>query len=457
MTISSNLGFPRIGPGRALKWALERYWSGKADEAGLLEDTRRIRHQNWQLQRELGLDHVPSNDFSLYDHVLDTAVMVGAVPELETSPLGAYFAFARGATVAGRAVSAWEMTKWFDTNYHYLVPELSGDTRFRLDARKPLGELAEATAAGVSTRPVLLGPISFLLLAKSRAGGSWDPLEPLPRLVPVYEELLASLAEAGATWVQVDEPMLASDLGPDADKAFAATYRRLADAAPQLRILLAAYFSGLRANLDLALRLPVAAIHLDLVREPSQLGQVLASIPSGLTLSLGVVDGRNVWRADLDAALATLERAAAQLGRERILVAPSCSLLHCPLDVTLEEGLDPELRSWLAFATQKVGEVVTLARALDEGRDAVGPALEEARAARQDRRESPAVHDPLVQRRLSELVPEMEQRGSTHPERKAVQETALRLPVLPTTTIGSYPQTPEVRRARAEFRRGDLD
>ncbi|MGH8896957.1 MAG: 5-methyltetrahydropteroyltriglutamate--homocysteine S-methyltransferase [Egibacteraceae bacterium] len=463
MVISTNLGFPRIGPQRELKRALERWWSGEISEAQLAASASAIRRDNWELQRKLGLDHVPSNDFSLYDHVLDTAVMVDAVPdryrshaEVETFDLLTYFAMARGGRVRGSETPALELTKWFDTNYHYLVPEFWPGQRFRLASAKPLEEFREAVELGVRTRPVVLGPVSFLLLGKMREPSS-SPLALLPALVGVYEELLAGFAAAGAEWMQIDEPALVLDLDPEVRDAFGPTYARLAEAAPQLRLLVASYFSGLGRNLDAALRLPVAAVHIDLVRGPEQLEPALDEVPESMALSLGVVDGRNVWRADLDAALALLERAAQRLGPERVLVAPSCSLLHVPVDLDLEKELDARLRNWLAFAAQKLREVVVLATGLRHGRDAVAEELQASRVALGSRRDSPWVHEESVARRLAAVTPALQQRRSPYPGRRARQAAVLGLPVLPTTTIGSFPQTPQVRQARARYRRGDLD
>jgi 5-methyltetrahydropteroyltriglutamate--homocysteine methyltransferase len=407
MAIASNLGFPRIGARRELKRALERYWAGRISEADLLEVGRRLREESWRLQSRLGIQHVPSNDFSLYDHVLDTAVMVGAVPARyrwhgELVDLDTYFAMARGRA-SGREVPAMEMTKWFDTNYHYIVPELEPAQAFRLASLKPLTELNEARTLGISTRPALLGPVSFLLLGKSRASEPRLLSSLLTSLLPVYEDLLARLATAGAEWVQLDEPFLVLDLEAEHQRAFRVAYERLAAASPGLKLLLATYFGDLRGNLATALKLPVTALHLDLVRAPGQLGQVLREMPERLSLSLGLVDGRNVWRNELarslDLALAALQR----LGPERLMVAPSCSLLHVPIDLEPERGLDPELRSWMAFARQKLEEVVLLARALRESPETIREALAANQAAWASRRESPRTRAASVRQRVAAL------------------------------------------------------
>lgn len=458
---SANLGFPRIGPRRELKWALEDYWSGRSSASELEEVAAGVRRANWQLQHRLGIDHVPCNDFSLYDHVLDTAVMVGAVPERYLGPAGehslsSYFTMARGGGLEGAPIAALEMTKWFDSNYHYAVPELVRGQRFRVDATKVLGELSEARALGIPARPVLLGPVSFLVLAKQRDGGS--KLEHSGALTRAYGEVLAALAGAGAGWVQIDEPALGLDLPNEVLDGYQVVYRHLAEAATGLHILVATYFSGLRRNLPVALRLPVAALHLDVVRGPEDLDAALSGAPETLSLSLGVVDGRNVWRANLAAALGRLEKAKAKLGPDRLIVAPSCSLLHLPLDIGQEEGLDPEVRAWLAFAVQRLEEVVLLTRALNEGPSSVADELAASAAVWQARVGSPKTHDPAVRGRLAELLktgPSSQARSARH-LRRVAQRRRLGLPVLPTTTIGSFPQTKELRLARARHRRGEL-
>jgi 5-methyltetrahydropteroyltriglutamate--homocysteine methyltransferase len=458
---ATNLGFPRVGPHRELKRALEDYWAGRSLVDELQEAASSLRRQRWSRQRALGLDHIPSNDFSLYDHVLDTAAMVGAVPDRYRAEsgevdLGAYFAMARGGDLRGRAVAPLEMTKWFDTNYHYIVPELSAGQRFEYTGTKAVAEFREAKAIGITTRPVLLGPISFLTLAKQR-GTDASVTAVLPALVGVYEAVLADLAAAGAQWVQIDEPALCLDLDHEIVDAFSETYERLVRSAPDVRLLVATYFSGPRANLPTALSLPIAALHLDLVREPDQLDPALTGAPDSLALSLGVVDGRNVWRADLVSALARLEHARDHIGSDRLLVAPSCSVLHMPLDLDLETTLDPEIRPWLAFAEQRLAEVVLLSRALNEGRAAVADQLTDNATARLERARSPRVHTRAVSERLATQGPELETRTSPYVERRPKQAKRIELPLLPTTTIGSFPQTAELRTLRSRYRRGDLD
>jgi 5-methyltetrahydropteroyltriglutamate--homocysteine methyltransferase len=459
MVRSATLGFPRIGPHRELKRALESYWRGASDEQELEAVARRLRQAAWQLQASAGITDVPSNDFSLYDHVLDLACAVGAVPErverVAGSALDTYFLMARGRSRTGRECEALALTKWFDTNYHYLVPELGTATRLVLRGNKPLTEFREALALGIKTRPTLLGPVSFLLLARSETAS--DALDRLDELISVYIELLAGLATAGADWVQIDEPCLALDLEERAHEAYRRAYHSLARTAGLPKLLLASYFDGLGDNLPLAFELPVSGHHLDLVRAPEQLEAALHRTRPEQVLELGVVDGRNVWRTDLSARLGELERAAEVLGKERIWVASSCSLMHSPYDLEAEARLDPELRSWLAFAKQKAIEIALLARGLELGRASIASELEENQCALAARRESPRVRRPAVRARVDAVTETDLVRKSPYPERARAQRQRLRLPLLPTTTIGSFPQTPQIRSQRAAFRRGEID
>ncbi len=468
----STLGVPRIGPRRELKMALESYWSGKSDAAALQATAAGLRASNWARQAAEGVTVIPSNDFSLYDHVLDMAVTVGAIPAAYgwsggPVPLDTSFAMARGsqgdtgACAHGRGggavgVPALEMTKWFDTNYHYMVPELEPGQRFTLAATKPVDHYLEAKTLGHATRPVLLGPVTFLKLAKSQ-DQTFDPISLIDDLLPVYVELLQQLRTSGAGWVQIDEPCLVLDLEPVVRDALRGAYRRFADEVPGLDVMLATYFGGLGNNLELALDLPVAGLHLDLVRAPEELDPVLARAPQDLTLSLGVIDGRNVWRADLARILDRLEPVVAARGADHIEIAPSCSLLHVPIDLDPETDLAPELRGWLAFAVQKMGELATLGRALAGGRDTVRDELDRSSAAATGRRTSRKVHDPAVARRLATIDATMQRRQSGFASRQAAQRARLGLPTFPTTTIGSFPQTAEVRQARSAHARGELD
>ena len=453
MAISSNLGFPRIGRRRELKQLLESYWAGETDADTLQHGARALRLAHWRLQAERGIEHIPSNDFSLYDHVLDTAVAVGAVPRrfrapADRSALDAYFAMARGGDAP-----AMEMTKWLDTNYHYIVPEFEADTDFRLASTKVVDEFCEARDAGVHTRPVLLGPVSFLHLGKER-GLSSPRLSLLPSLLPVYEQLLDRLAGEGADWIQMDEPCLALDAEPSIAEALRAAYERLGRVSSRLKLVLTAYFAGLETNLALAFELPVAAVHLDLVRAPGQIDAALALARArpAISLSLGLVDGRNVWRTDLFRAAVMLACARDKIAAERILVAPSCSLLHCPIDLASEIHLDAEVRPWLAFATEKLDEVALLAWYATHGGDGIQSELAASARALTSRQSSPRVSNAEVRRRVAGLP--ADRRQSPYDVRQARQQQRLGLPILPTTTIGSFPQTAKIRAARAEFRRG---
>jgi 5-methyltetrahydropteroyltriglutamate--homocysteine methyltransferase len=447
MARTAVLGLPRIGPDRELKHALESYWSGGSGPGELLDTARELRATHWRQAWAAGIDVVPSGDFSLYDHVLDTAWALGAIPERfgGGDDLDTYFAMARGSASA----RPLEMTKWFDTNYHYLVPELAPGQAFRLRAGHWLEPLREAAALGIPTRPVVLGPFSFLLLSK----GLDRPLDALDALVPVYEKLLRELSAAGASEVQVDEPCLALDRTPAELDAFAAAWSALA-AASGAELCLATYFAGLGPALERVLALPAAEIHLDLVRAPGQLSPALAALRDGETrLSLGVVDGRNVWACDVDAALESIDAAVAALGHHRVTIAPSCSLLHVPYGAARETGIDPEVRSWLAFADEKLAELRRLA-APREIRDA---ALAGARAAIAGRRASARTNDPTVRERMRALTPADRERTSPAPVRRAAQQARVPLPELPATTIGSFPQTAEIRAARRDLRDGRID
>lgn len=477
MTVTvATLGFPRIGPRRELKFALEDHWAGKSDARALLATAATLRAEAWNRQAALGVTHVPSNDFSLYDHVLDASVMVGAIPALygwTGGPIdtAAYFAMARGTQGAStgeacahgcahghsqsHGLPAQEMTKWFDTNYHYLAPEVSRDQVFTLSSTKPVDEFLEAQALGVHTRPVLLGPVTFLKLAKTKDEG-FSPLSLLSALVPVYAEVLARLQRAGADWVQMDEPCLALDLTDFERGELRRAYGALSHAAPDLRLMLTSYFGGYGDNLATAVNLPVDGVHVDLVRAPEELDAVLALARESLVLSLGVVDGRNVWRADLSALLDRLDPIVSRRGGDRVILAPSCSLLHAPIDLDLETAIDPEIRQWLAFGVQKIEELAVLATALNEGRARVAPQLAASAAAAAARRASPRIHDPAVAARLAATTSAMARRRSSFDRRQAVQVPRLDLPAFPTTTIGSFPQTEAVRQARSAHGKGQL-
>jgi len=452
MTIlATNLGFPRIGSHRELKKSLEGFWTGANSEAELLKTTAALRARHWVVQQKAGIDHVPSNDFSLYDQMLDTIAMLGSVPDRfghkgGLVPLELYFAMARGRQDA----HAMEMTKWFDTNYHYIVPELSAGSAFELGSTKALDEYKEARFLGISTRPVLVGPVTFLKLAKMRDGS--DRWALLPKLLAIYQEVISALAAAGADWVQIGEPCLITDLDDPSRAALAAAYGAFASL--PVKILLATYFGAIGDNLPILAGLPVAGVHIDLVRAPEQLDEVCKALAGGRALSLGVVGGRNIWKT----ALTDAERLIAHAREVRggaLMVAPSCSLLHVPVDLDTEETMDSELRSWLAFATQKLDEISLLTKAAN-GTRGVAAFLENARALG-TRATSPRINDPAVKARLAAVTPRMAQRAPGFNERNSLQQSLLKLPLLPTTSIGSLPQTKDLREVRARFKKGEID
>ncbi|MGH8153198.1 MAG: 5-methyltetrahydropteroyltriglutamate--homocysteine S-methyltransferase [Rhodanobacteraceae bacterium] len=458
MTHVAFSGFPRIGAKRELKRALESHWRGEIDADALRKMAHGLRARHWHLAHDAGADSVPVNDFSLYDHVLDTAVLFDAIPDryrplCGRDPLAGYFAMARGAHSDGVDLHALEMTKWFDTNYHYIVPELDAHQRFALRGSKPIDEFREARALGLDARPVILGPVSFLRLAKSTDGSA--PLALLDALLPAYAQLLTRLAAAGAEWVQLDEPCLATDLDAATRDAVHHAYATLAQAhAPKL--LLANYFGGFGDNLDLLARLPLDGIHADLVRGAGELERLLDVLPRNAILSAGVVDGRNVWRSRPSRALPLLEKARARLGGERLWVASSCSLLHVPIDASVESALDGTLRACLAFAREKIQELRLYADAVD-GRSEARAALQAQDALLADRQQAPGVTRADVRKRVDTLGTQAALRKSVYAARHAAQQRVHPLPLLPTTTIGSFPQTHELRKARADHRAGRLD
>ncbi|KVR46415.1 5-methyltetrahydropteroyltriglutamate--homocysteine methyltransferase [Burkholderia ubonensis] len=457
MSTAHVLGFPRIGAQRELKFALERYWrDGQgADAERVLVDTGvSLRAAHWAAQRDAGLDWVTVGDFAWYDHVLTTLAHVGGLParfgfDARKLSLADYFAAARGNV----AQPAMEMTKWFDTNYHYLVPEYSPSTTFGAGVEWLFDEVREAQALGHPVKVALVGPLTLLWLGKARDGLA-DRLSLLPRLLPAYQALLARLKADGVEWVQIDEPIFALDLPGAWRDAAPAAYAELVAHAP--RVLLATYFESVDAHATLLKSLPVAGLHVDLVRGAAQLDAILAGYPADKVLSCGIVDGRNVWRNDLDRSLARLAAARAQLG-ERLWIATSCSLLHAPVDLGNEPKLDAELKQWLAFAVQKAREVAVLRDAFVKGREVVAGELDASRAAAQARRTSTRIHNPLVQRRVAALTDADARRAARYDERARRQRARFQLPLLPTTTIGSFPQTAEIRKARADFKAGALD
>lgn len=464
MAVAHNLGFPRIGADRELKKALEAYWKGELDEQGLRQVGRQLRARHWQAQLDAGIELLPVGDFAWYDQVLSHSLMFGVIPQRfrpaeGEAMLDTLFAMARGvARSCCGGAQAQEMTKWFDTNYHYLVPEFSVDQQFQLSWTQLFEEVEEAKALGHTIKPVLIGPLSYLWLGKLKGEAdqtqAFDKLELLDRLLPVYGEVLDRLAAQGVEWVQIDEPILALDLPQDWKNAFERAYNLLQRA--PLKKLVATYFGGLEDNLGLAATLPVDGLHIDLVRAPEQYPVILDRLPAYKVLSLGLVNGRNVWRCDLDKALEVARHAAERLG-ERLWLAPSCSLLHSPVDLEREDRLDEEVKSWLAFAVQKCSEVATLARAIDDPQDAeVQAALARSRAVQAARARSPRIHKPAVQARLAAIEAKDSRRTSVFATRIELQRARLQLPAFPTTTIGSFPQTPAIRLARQAYKQGRL-
>ncbi|MCA1945700.1 MAG: 5-methyltetrahydropteroyltriglutamate--homocysteine S-methyltransferase [Desulfovibrio sp.] len=450
------LGFPRIGAARELKFALERYWRGDLTATALKAIGRELKLRHWAHQRDAGLSLVTVGDFSFYDQVLDMALMLSLVPPRfaswqEDNALDLAFRMARGDAASN--TPALDMTKWFDTNYHYIVPELSPGmaAQLREDVVLELLEDADlARAHGLHTKAVLLGPITFMTLCRPIAG--LDRWTLLPGVLSAYADLVRRLA-VRCKWIQLDEPVLCMDMTPDAQAFFLTSCKELRRAAGDCPVLLTTYFGELGENLTLALGSGCAALHLDGVRARQEIDAVVDRLPQGMRLSLGLVDGRNIWKTDLVQARTLAARAVHKLGQDRVMLGSSCSLLHCPVDVTLETTLPPEITRWMAFAVQKCQELTLLRQAIE---GTAGAALAEHSACLAERRASPLVQDPAVRQRVAAVEPAMLQRTSPVQLRKARQREVLGLPLLPTTTIGSFPQTAEIRKARLAHRRGEM-
>ncbi|MDQ6766866.1 MAG: 5-methyltetrahydropteroyltriglutamate--homocysteine S-methyltransferase [Candidatus Eremiobacteraeota bacterium] len=457
MAVVHTLGFPRIGARRELKKALEAFWKGDISQPDLEHTGGELRTRHWELQREAGLDYVAVGDFSYYDQMLDMSALVGAIPgryglSAGTVDMQTYFAMARGSDAA----PAMEMTKWFDTNYHYIVPEFEANTTFALRSSKIVDETRQALQQGYVPKPVLIGPITFLWLGKERGtnGKRFSRLDLLAGLLPVYQDVLRQLKELGVTWVQIDEPALTLNLPRPWLAAMAQAYQALSQIG--LDILLATYFESVEEHAAMLQALPVAGIHLDLVRAPDQAQAFLTHLSADKVLSCGVVDGRNIWRTDLRRALALLDRVREKT--DNLWVAPSCSLMHAPVDVELETKLDVEIKSWLAFAKQKLHELAILGRGLaHDGREGIVDELQLSDTVQRSRETSKRIHSPVVERRLAALTEGDAKRASTFATRQRMQQDELKLPAFPTTTIGSFPQTPAIREARAKFKKGELD
>jgi 5-methyltetrahydropteroyltriglutamate--homocysteine methyltransferase len=462
MVTTHNLGFPRIGAKRELKFALESYWKGESSRDELKSLGAQLRRRHWDNQQ--GLDLAPVGDFAFYDQVLDMSFTLGNLPErvqgFHGDALDNYFRVARGRSAQSAedhsaccgGVAAGEMTKWFDTNYHYIVPEFTASTGFSLDASRLVQQLAEARAAGVNAKPVIIGPVTYLWLGKAKDDS--DRLALLPKLLPVYGALLDTFAAQGVEWVQIDEPALVTELDPAWQQAFVTAYAALETR--RVKLLLATYFGQLQDNLALASKLPVDGLHIDAINAREEAVKAARELPADRVLSVGAINGRNIWKTDLNATLDWLEPLARTLG-SRLWIAPSCSLLHVPVDLSSEQKLDAEIRSWLAFALQKLDELKVLATALRDGRGAVEQELGANRAAIEARRKSPRVNNPAVKAALGRINAALGQRQNPYVARAPRQAELLKLPAFPTTTIGSFPQTAEIRHARSQFKAGALD
>ncbi|SDK41177.1 methionine synthase (B12-independent) [Methylophilus rhizosphaerae] len=466
MVTTHNLGFPRIGAKRELKFALEAYWKGQSSLPALKQVGKELRQGNWSLQSRLDL--VPVGDFAFYDQVLDMSFTLGNLPArvqgFHGDQLDNYFRVARGRSAESAeehahccgGVAAGEMTKWFDTNYHYIVPEFTAETQFKLDASRLLEQLAEAKAQNVKAKPVIVGPVTYLAIGKAKDDS--NRLALLPQLLQVYTELLETLATQGVEWVQIDEPLLVTELDADWQHAFNLAYHQLKSS--RVKLLVATYFGQLADNQYLAANLPVAGLHVDAINGRHEVLPLIGMLPAHKVLSIGVINGRNIWKTDLNATLDWLEPIAERLG-DRLWIAPSCSLLHVPVDLDSEQKLagklDSEIKSWLAYAKQKLEELRILAVALNQGRAAVKDALASNHTAVETRRHSQRVHNPAVKAALEKLTPALGQRQNGYTQRAVKQAALLKLPKYPTTTIGSFPQTAEIRHARSQFKAGELD
>jgi 5-methyltetrahydropteroyltriglutamate--homocysteine methyltransferase len=469
MVQSSILGFPRMGVNRDLKKATEAYWAGKLSQDELLAEGKRLRLEHWKIQKDAGIDIIPSNDFAFYDQVLDHIQLFGVVPERYTkynlAPIDEYFAMGRGlqkpATDSSPAVDvpSLEMVKWFDSNYHYVKPTLQDNQTFKLSSKpKPVAEFLEAKEAGIITRPVILGPVSFLYLGKADRGQTIEPISALDKLLPLYEDLLKQLKDAGAETVQIDEPVLVFDLPKHVKEAFKPAYEKLGglgSSAP--KIVLATYFGDIVHNIDVLESLKhLYAIHVDLVRNPEQLDTVASALGPQQVLSAGVVDGRNIWKTNFKRAIEIVENAIQKLGKDRVIVASSSSLLHTPHTLASEKKLDPEIADWFSFAVEKAKEINIIAKAVTDGPASVREALEANAKSMQARASSSRTNDQAVKERQSKVNAEMHNRKSPFPERIAQQQKRLNLPLFPTTTIGSFPQTKEIRIQRNRFTKGEI-
>ena len=457
----NNLGYPRIGVKRELKKANEQYWSGKISRQELFQVANKIKEQNWLKQKEAGIDLIPCNDFSFYDQVLDMSLTLGNIPSRynpvvvenrENTELDLYFAMARGYQKDGLDIKAMEMTKWFDTNYHYIVPEFYKSQKFRTFSNKIVNDFTEAyRVLNKAPKTVIIGPVTYLLLGKEKEEG-FNRLDYLSDILPVYADILNQLSALGAEWIQFDEPFLALDLTEQEQLAYTEAYNFLRRKTKGLKFLLTTYFDGLQENTSLATSLPVDALHIDLVRAPQQLDAVLDVLKDNQSLSLGVIDGRNIWKNDYQKSLDLIDRATERIGKDRIFIAPSSSLLHVPIDLSLETAIDPEIRNWMAYAQEKLIEIAELAE-IAEGNTNL---LAKNQEAINSRRNSSKIHKPAVKQRTAAITENDAQRKSGFAVRQKLQQETFNLPLFPTTTIGSFPQTDEIRKLRADFKKGSI-
>ncbi|WP_107860719.1 5-methyltetrahydropteroyltriglutamate--homocysteine S-methyltransferase [Neisseria weaveri] len=446
-------GYPRIGAKRELKFAVEAFWKGAKSEAELQEVAAEIRRLNWATQKAAGADLLPVGDFSFYDHVLDLLCTLGAIPkrfgfDAANLSLPEYFQLARGNATQ----FAMEMTKWFDTNYHYIVPEWHADTEFKVNAKNLIAQIKEAKAQGHDIKPTLVGPVTLLWLGKAK-DDNFKRISLLPKLLPAYAQLLRELAAEGVDWIQIDEPILSADADANWIKAVETAYKEFANTG--VRIIIGTYFASAAEHLNLLKALPVHGVHIDCVRAPEQLSVFADAWPENKVLSVGLIDGRNVWRANLSKVIDTLKPVQEKLGNN-LWIAPSCSLLHSPQDLAVEEKLDAEIKNWMAFAAQKLVELGVVKQALAHGKDSVKEAIAASDAAAADRATNKKIHNDAVKARVANLPEGADQRKSPFAERIKAQQAWMNLPVLPTTTIGSFPQTTEIRQARAAFKKGEL-
>jgi 5-methyltetrahydropteroyltriglutamate--homocysteine methyltransferase len=459
MLKTATLGFPRIGANRELKKAIESYWKGAISIDELKQISSEIKSKNWQTQKDAGIHFVPSNDFSFYDQILDSIALFGAIPdrfkfEGGNVDLDLFFAMARGAQKDGIDVTAMEMTKWFDTNYHYIVAEFNKNQEFRLSSTKIFNDYLEAKSLGIETRPTIIGPVSFLLLGKTTE--DFNKLDLLENLLAAYQEVFVKLQEIGVKEVQIDEPFLVTDLSADAIKSYISAYQKIKQFAGNIKINLATYFDTLGDNAELAFNLGTDSVHIDLVRAPEQFEEALNLVKPDQSLSLGLVDGRNIWINNLENSILIAKKAVEKLGSDRVIIAPSCQLLHVPVDLSSEKALDAELKTWLVFATQKLAEIAIIAKAADGEKEQVTNEIAANKKAIADRKTSTRINNLDVQKRVSDIDDSLMNRKSSYPERREIQTNHISLPILPTTTIGSFPQTKEVRRVRAEFKAGKI-